>query len=148
MTNMIEEVKSLNLLICKYLHEKTKENNLSKYPSPLQLGIAKYLYEKQEDTVYQKDLQEFFHISKAAISEGIQSMEKKGLIQRIPSKIDARKNKIELTEMGKESLMEMERIKEEANKEILKEFKEEEMESFIKTIHKLKEIIEKRDMNV
>ena len=148
MTNMIEEVKSLNLLICKYLHEKTKENNLSKYPSPLQLGIAKYLYEKQEDTVYQKDLQEFFHISKAAISEGIQSMEKKGLIQRIPSKIDARKNKIELTEMGKESLMEMERIKEEANKEILKEFKEEEMESFIKTIHKLKEIIEKRDINV
>ncbi|MBR2827888.1 MAG: MarR family transcriptional regulator [Bacilli bacterium] len=148
MTNMIEEVKSLNLLICKYLHEKTKENNLSKYPSPLQLGIAKYLYEKQEDTVYQKDLQEFFHISKAAISEGIQSMEKKGLIQRIPSKMDARKNKIELTEMGKESLMEMERIKEEANKEILKELKKEEIESFIKTIHKIKEIIEKRDINV
>ena len=145
MTNMIEEVKSLNLLICKYLHEKTKENNLSKYPSPLQLGIAKYLYEKQEDTVYQKDLQEFFHISKAAISEGIQSMEKKGLIQRIPSKIDARKNKIELTEMGKECLMEIEKIKEEANKEILKEFKEEEMENFIKTIHKMKKIIEKRE---
>lgn len=145
MTKMIEEVKSLNLLICKYLHEKTKENNLSKYPSPLQLGIAKYLYEKQEDTVYQKDLQEFFHISKAAISEGIQSMEKKGLIQRIPSKIDARKNKIELTEMGKESLMEIERIKEEANKEILKEFKEEEIENFIKIIHKMKKIIEKRE---
>ena len=145
MTNMIEEVKSLNLVICKYLQEKTKENNLSKYPSPLQLGIAKYLYEKQEDTVYQKDLQEFFHISKAAISEGIQSMEKKGLIQRIPSKIDARKNKIELTKIGKESLMEMEKIKEEENKEILKELSKEEIEKFMKTIQKIKKIIEKRE---
>ena len=145
MTNMIEEVKSLNFIICKHLQEKSKENSLSKYPSPLQLGITKYLYEKKEEPVYQKDLQEFFHISKAAISEGIQSMEKKGLIQRIPSKIDARKNKIELTEIGKECLMEIERIKEEENKEILKEFKEEEIENFIKTIHKIKKIIEKRD---
>lgn len=143
--NVIQELKRANVCIGKKLFEFSKDNPVMKYPSPLQIGIIEILICKKDEIVYQKDLQEKLDISKAAISDVIQSMEKKGMIERIPSSIDGRKNRILLTDYGYELFQELNDHLIEFNQKLLKDIQDEELEVFLNVLHKIKNNIRKED---
>ena len=137
--NLLLEVKQLNNMICQKIFETNKNNILSKHPSPLQMRVIKYLMNHKEDIIYQKDIQESIDISKAAISDVLKSMEKKGIIERVPSKIDGRKIRILLTKEGISIYNEIDHDMKKMNKRIETSITKEELEEFIRISHKIKE---------
>ena len=145
--NIINEIKEVNCLICDELYKLNKDNILSKHPSPLQIAIAFYLDNNKDRDVYQKDLQEEFHISKAAISDVVNSMEKKNILERIPSSIDGRKNRIILTDFGMECFKDIKNNRLMFNEYLINLLDEEEINLFIGIINKIKNNIERDDIS-
>ena len=141
--NILLEVKQLNNTICQLIAEVNKDNSFTRHPSPLQIRITKYLLENRDNVIYQKDIQESLNISKAAISDTLQSMEKKGVIERIPSQIDGRKIQVQLTKEGKETFKEIDKDMKKINQKIEGTITQEELEEFIRIIHKIKENLKK-----
>lgn len=141
--NILLEVKNLNKAICQQIFEIGKDNSFTKHPSPLQIRVVRYLMNNKEESTYQKDIQESLNVSKAAISETLRSMEKKNIIERIPSKIDGRKIKIILTDKGKETFQEIEKDLLKVNQKVLKSITQEEFEEFIRISHKIEESLKK-----
>ena len=141
--NILIEVKQLHNQICQLIFKSNRENILTKYPSPLQMSIIKYLRENKTENIYQKDIQNNLGISKAAISDVLQTMEKKEMITRIPSKVDGRKIKIVLTDKGNKLYKEVETNMQEVDQIIKENITQEEIEEFIRISHKIKENIKK-----
>ena len=141
--NLLLEVKQLHKTFCQLLFESNKNNLLTKHPSPLQIRVIKYLIEHKKDIIYQKDLQISLDVSKAAISDTLQSMERKEIIKRLPSKEDGRKIQITLTEKGLKTFDDMEDDMIKVNQIIKNSITKEEYEEFIRISHKIKESIKK-----
>ena len=59
-----------------------------------QLSTIGFLY------FYQKDIESFFKLRRSTVSSQLDTLEKKGLIQRVPVSHDARLKKLVLTEEG------------------------------------------------
>ena len=58
------------------------------------------MYSSQQGDVYQKDIESFFKLRRSTVSSQLDTLEKKGLIQRVPVSHDARLKKLVLTEEG------------------------------------------------
>ena len=67
-------------------------------PTQLQAGILGYLYHHRDDSVYQKDLEREFKISRATATNTLQVMERDGFIVRRSLDKDARLKRIQLTD--------------------------------------------------
>ena len=65
-----------------------------------QLSTIGFLYFSQQGDVYQKDIESFFKLRRSTVSSQLDTLEKKGLIQRVPVSHDARLKKLVLTEEG------------------------------------------------
>lgn len=136
--DIIDEIKSLHKALVKTLFSMNKSTDHNRHPRPLQIAILEYLSEHQKDEVNQKDLEEHFKISKAAISDVLKAMEKNGLIERIVSEKDARKNIIIVTEKSKELHSNLINDLKKVNNELLECLTEEELKSFLAITDKLK----------
>ena len=64
--------------------------------------ILFYLHENKEKDIFQKDLEEYFSITKSTASKILSLMEQKGLIARWAVAGDARLKKLTITEKGEE----------------------------------------------
>lgn len=135
--DLLTEIKNLHTCMIKKIFGMKKEHNC-KHPRPLQIAILEYLRLNSDKDIHQKDLEEKFKISKAAISDVLNTMEKKDMISRITSEVDARKKKIVLTDNSKEIQQELLENQNKANKEMLEGISEEEIKNFLKTIEKIK----------
>lgn len=141
--NIIKELKQFDILIGKQIFEMNKENVLTKHPSPLQISVIKILLAHENEDISQNDLKDDLHISKAAMSEVLQVMEKKGMIKRIQSSTDARKNKIILSDEGRSTFEEIEKDMIMFNAKVTRNISSEEINLFIQTLKKMKENIRK-----
>lgn len=63
----------------------------------IQHWIIHFLMEHQDREIFQRDLEEEFHVSRATISSTLQVMERNGLILRNAVESDARLKKLSLT---------------------------------------------------
>lgn len=86
----------INNMIDKYMDAGRQRDNSP--VSRAQGTLIHYLYNRQDLDTFQKDIEEVFCISGATASNMLKSMEKNGIIQRIPMPEDARLKKIVLTE--------------------------------------------------
>ena len=77
------------------------ENLLKEGITITQLRVIAYISRQSPDTVYQKDLEEHFHIRRSSVTGLLQNMEKSGILERSPSETDARVKIVTLTEKGK-----------------------------------------------
>ena len=136
--DIIEEIKSLHQRLIKTLFCMSKKENRCGHPRPLQIAILEYLLEHQDSEVNQKDLEEKFNISKAAISDVLKAMEKNELIERIVSEKDARKNIIMITEKSKKLHSNLVDDLNRVNNHLLECLTEEELNSFLEITNKLK----------
>ena len=136
--NIANELKSLDIEIGKRLFSIAKLNELDQPPSPLQGKILKFLVENDGKEIYQKTLEERFKVSKATISEVIQTMENNKLIERVPTKKDARLKQIILTDISRQRVNEMDKCFKTLNNELEKGLSEKEKEQFLVTLRKMK----------
>lgn len=67
---------------------------------PMQGRTLGYLYRNRDRSVYQRDIEQEFMISRATASRMLQSMERKGFIRRREVPHDGRLKMIELTPLG------------------------------------------------
>ena len=136
--NIVNQLKLLDIEIGRKLFSIAKLNEIDQPPSPLQGKILKYIVENEGKEIYQKNLEERFNVSKATISEVLQTMENNKLIERIQNSQDARLKQIILTETSRKRFNEMEKSFRILNQELEKGLSEEEKQQFIVTLNKKK----------
>lgn len=136
--NIVNQLKLLDIEIGRKLFSIAKLNEIDQPPSPLQGKILKYIVENEGKEIYQKNLEERFNVSKATISEVLQTMENNKLIERIQNSQDARLKQIILTETSRKRFNEMEKSFRILNQELEKGLSEEEKQQFIITLNKMK----------
>ena len=140
--DIIDEIKSLHTHMIRKLFYHKKIGECSR-PKPLQIAILAFLIENKDKVIYQKDLENEFKISKAAISDVINAMENNNMIKKVQEENDARKKRILLTDESYENYKNMESKKQEAINSILKDISEEDIKKFIEVAEKLKENMKK-----
>ena len=78
----------------KKLFALGKKEDEKFHPRPLQVEIITYLIGTNGKTIYQKDIEEKLKISKAAVSDVLNSMEGRGIITKEADVCDARRKRI------------------------------------------------------
>lgn len=140
--DIIDEIKSLHTHMIRKLFCSVKIGKCSR-PKPLQIAILAFLIENKNKVIYQKDLENEFKISKAAISDVLNTMENNNMIKKVQEENDARKKRILLTDESYENYKNMESEKQKALDSILKDISKEDIEKFIEVAEKLKENMKK-----
>ncbi len=141
--NVISEIKSLNNCMVKKLFTLGKKEDEKFHPRPLQVEIITYLIENKDKTIYQKDIEEKLNISKAAVSDVLNSMEGRGIITKEADVCDARRKRIIISKRAIETHDVMMKRLDGLNDSILNGISEDELNTFYKVIEKLKENMKK-----
>lgn len=95
----------LKLLACivNQLHQRVISMPTEVIPGGMtasQLSTLGFLYFSRKEDVYQRDIEANFKLRRSTVSSQLNTLEKKGLIQRVPVPQDARLKKLVLTEEG------------------------------------------------
>lgn len=101
---------------------------------PVQFLILDFLIGNRSKPVYQKDLEEITNIRKSTLSGILDTMEKNGIIERIPSSKDARKKLIVLSEEAERHHQKMKRYFKRISKDIVKDISKENLTVFFEVI--------------
>lgn len=141
--NVISEIKNLNNCMVKKLFTLGKKEDKKFHPRPLQVEIITYLIENKDKTIYQKDIEEKLKISKAAVSDVLNSMEGRGIITKEADVCDARRKRIIISKKAIETHDVMMKRLDSLNDSILDGISEDELNIFYKVIEKLKENMKK-----
>lgn len=141
--NVISEIKNLNNCMVKKLFTLGKKEDEKFHPRPLQVEIITYLIENKDKTIYQKDIEEKLKISKAAVSDVLNSMESRGIITKEADVCDARRKRIIISKKAIETHDVMMKRLDSLNDCILDGISEDELNIFYKVIEKLKENMKK-----
>lgn len=141
--NVISEIKNLNNCMVKKLFTLGKKEDEKFHPRPLQVEIITYLIENKDKTIYQKDIEEKLKISKAAVSDVLNSMESRGIITKEADVCDARRKRIIISKKAIETHDVMMKRLDSLNDSILDGISEDELNIFYKVIEKLKENMKK-----
>lgn len=140
------EVKQLEKVIFRNLDCSFKEGSSKlKLIRPTQMQIIEYMLKNNDKDIYQKDLENVLHLRRATVSGVLKTMEKNGLILRVKNEDDTRGKKIILNSgavntfnMGRERLKKIEN-------EAIKDIDENDMETFLNVLRKMKQNIEESE---
>lgn len=91
------------------------------------------------EPLYQKDLEEIFHLSRSTVAQTIQTMEKNGLLTRSSVSQDARLKKLEITDKGREINARIGSHVIAMEQELSRSLTEEEIQTFLRVMDKLGE---------
>ena len=92
-------IRRVNNLIFRKVNQFHRENNVDNV-TPMHDWIMSYLYWHKNDSVYQRDIEREFSITRSTVTNILQLMERKGYIQRQSVPQDARLKQLVLTEEG------------------------------------------------
>ena len=136
--NIVFHIKGLDQAIIRTM---MRGKDIKKHPSPTQIRIVLYMIEHQNEVITQKTLENHLQLSRATVSDVLNTMEKNGYIKKLANKEDARLNNIVLNnialEMHKKADEEMKRI----NKILQKNISKEDLNTFIKVINQMRDNI-------
>lgn len=104
--------------------------------------VIRYLYDNRDKDIFQKDIEKTFGIRRSSVTAMLQIMEKNGLITRTPVERDARLKKIMPTERALELHQMISEEIDSVEKQIAKGLTDEEIESFITVVEKIKQNLE------
>lgn len=137
------ELHRLEHMMSKNLETRVKAEGIDEI-TLMHGWIMRFLYENRENAVYQKDLEKYFHIGRSTVTNTIQLMERRGLIRRESVEWDARLKKVLLTEKGIQSHETIEALITELNDGILNGIEEQDVETFMRVLHIIRENVEKK----
>lgn len=121
---------------CKHrniIDSKFRENGLYFGQPP----ILKYLSEHKDAT--QKEIADFLHVSAPSVATSLKRMEEAGLVVRLESKKDARRNTVKLTKKGKELSQFADNMFLVVDDATYRGFTDEEMDTLISLLHRMNE---------
>ena len=130
--NVVKAMKKLNHLSREYIN---KNLDPAKVLNSTQLQIVNYLIKHEE--VIQKDLEIETQLKKSSITGCIDSLEKRGIVQRVQSKDDKRKNYIVLTPFALEKKEMLEERVKKLDAIVRKDIEEDELKTFVKVLNKM-----------
>ena len=94
---------------------------------------------RQQEPIFQKDLEKTFHLPKSTLADMIQTIEKDGLIEKVPVDGDGRKKQIVVTEKGLEFNRRIENQIIEVEEYVTKDISEEEINMVIRVLEKMQQ---------
>jgi DNA-binding MarR family transcriptional regulator len=127
------EIHTLEKLIRPRLNTLLENQNVTK----MQSWIIRYLYDRQDEAVYQKDLEAFFHIARSTATGILQGMEKQGFLIRCSVESDARLKRIVLTEKGAKLQMAVLHTINQNEEALRKGISEEDLSTFFRVIEQM-----------
>ncbi len=138
------ELKAVDHVMQRHFLKSASEAGIDKL-TLMHGWIIGYLDQNRDRDVYQKDIESAFAISRSSVTSIVKNMEKKGYIRRISVDSDARLKKLELTVEGErfnDLIRQTIRDSDEFYDSLLTE---EERETLIALVHKLRSGIESSD---
>lgn len=93
------QLRRVNNLISRKINQFGRENEVEEV-TPMHGWILAYLYHRREESVFQRDIERDFSITRSTVTNILQLMERKGYIQRRSVPQDARLKQLVLTEAG------------------------------------------------
>lgn len=135
-------VKSLNRRLDQVLSNipAIRENETL---TGIQTWVLYFLFRNGDRDVFQRDVEAEFKIRRSTATELMKTMERNGLISRIPVEYDARLKKIVLTEYAQEIRKQLGAQIERSESRMTEGFTREELESFFGYIDRMRENLEK-----
>lgn len=131
------EIKSMSNLIRRYF-ERSFICPHNDGTTQVQGWIIGYLYDRRESDIFQRDLEEAFHIRRPTVSALLGKMEAGGYITRESVPWDARLKKITLTDKAVELHKHIEAGIARVESEIARGITEEELEVFHRVFDKIR----------
>ena len=132
-----QQLASLNHLIKRNL-----QNELSSELMRISAAngyILVYLYENKQNDVFQRDLEEYFNITRSTASKVLSLMETKGLIRRGGVDGDARLKKLVITKEGEMMLEALSDSRKQMEDKLTDGFSEDELDRLHDYLRRLKE---------
>lgn len=140
------QIKNLNHEIIRYICETKVEKK--EFPTPAQMQILHYIFSKKGDKVYQRDIGNALNLRRATLSEILKTMEKNGLIFKIPDKNDTRIKEIILSD---KALINFETVKKSLNsaeKVVTKGIDKKDLDIFLSVLAKMNQNIKEERMKL
>ena len=134
--NILSEIKSLDIMILKKMQFDDKVEG-RRIPTQTQMQIMEYILKHEDEEIYQKDLENIFHLSRSTVSSVLQTMEKYSLIDRFIDDKDTRTKRIILNKKAKEIFPNRKKKFEEIEKKLVKDIKKEELKIFCNVLKKM-----------
>ena len=132
-----QQLASLNHLIKRNL-----QNELSSELMRISAAngyILVYLYENKQNDVFQRDLEEYFNITRSTASKVLSLMETKGLIRRGGVDGDARLKKLVITKEGEMMLEALSDSRKQMEDKLTDGFSEDELDRLHDYLRRMKE---------
>ena len=133
--NILFKIKSLHQGVMQGILKDESENE--PIPRPTQMKILDYIIEHRDENIYQRDIEEMLKVSRATVSDVLQTMEKNGLIERVTSPNDSRVKQIILQDKAKSIFKRNYEKILKVNETIIKDISDEELQAFSKTLEKM-----------
>ena len=136
-------IKHINMQFSALVDEELKEFNLTRS----QEDVLRFLHEHRSETIIQKDIEEFFHISNPTVTGLLNRLEQKGFIKRVPSDKDKRIKMIQPTEEIEKHFRDILNALRKVEGYMTKDFNEEELETFFYLLQKANNNLKKEEQN-
>jgi len=140
--------KNVEKMIVRYLNDNKNlmqgppaELKIGLVPGSTQTEIVEYIIEHNESVIYQRDLEDVLHFSKASISDVLGTMEKNNLIIRNVDPKDSRNKIIKLASSAQSAYEHNKMVMDGFAKKIVVGITEEEMKVFNRVLDKIEKNI-------
>ncbi len=137
------EIKGMDHVIKRHLNDRLAAAGFDEV-TIMHGWIMGYIYRNSDREIYQKDIENNFHIARSSVTNIIKLMEKKGYVTRTTVERDARLKRLELTELGMKMQLETIRIIDGFNADMETGITNEEKEVFYRILDKMKSNIENK----
>lgn len=128
-------IKELEKTILKSMGSGKEKKEI---PTPTQMRIVDYILNNiEKEEIYQKEIEDALNLSKATISDVLNRMERKGLIERDVTLQDTRRKTIRLSKKAREVFERNQEKLEQLEKKAEENISEEELTLFFHTIEKM-----------
>jgi len=135
---MIENIGLEIRIVSNLIYNKMNSQTMAaENVSAHQCLILQHLASHADSSVYQKDIEKLFSIRRSTANQMLRTLEERGLIQRVQSPDDSRKNTLVLTEKGKAACQNLNEHMEVLLKELIGNIDRKELEQFRVTLRKL-----------
>lgn len=138
---LTKEIAYLDHLMSEYI---SKDYDFKRMFNMTQFHIMMYLIKHSDDDICQKDLEIEANLKKASITGVIDSLARKGFVERVQAEDDKRKNYIRMTKKSLDLKSMIEKNVTELNDFMTKGISKKELDNFFSVIERIKNNIEER----
>jgi len=133
-TDILFQIKSLSKSVAQAM---MKDKNIKNHPSPTQVMILNFMLDHKNEEIHQKDIETHLGLSRATVSDVLNTMEKNNIIKRYISSKDTRTKKVILNESAfdkhNEAAMRVQKI----NSIITNNISKEDIQTFINVLNQM-----------